>query len=79
MLSEIVIAGFGGQGVMLMGQLISYAGMFEEKNVSWIPSYGPEMRGGTANCSVVLSSEEIGSPNSNRTRYFNSYERSFNG
>ena len=62
MLSEIVIAGFGGQGVMLMGQLISYAGMFEEKNVSWIPSYGPEMRGGTANCSVVLSSEEIGSP-----------------
>ena len=62
MLSEIVLAGFGGQGVMLMGQLISYAGMFEEKNVSWIPSYGPGMRGGTANCSVVLSSEEIGSP-----------------
>lgn len=62
MLNELIIAGFGGQGVMLMGQLLSYAGMYEGKNVSWIPSYGPEMRGGTANCSVVLSSEEIGSP-----------------
>jgi len=62
MLSELSIAGFGGQGVMLIGQLISYAGMFEDKNVSWIPSYGPEMRGGTANCSVVISSDEIGSP-----------------
>ena len=62
MLQELVIAGFGGQGVMLMGQLLSYAGMYEGKNVSWIPSYGPEMRGGTANCSVVISSDEIGSP-----------------
>ena len=62
MLNELVIAGFGGQGAMLMGQLLSYAGMYEGKSVSWIPSYGPEMRGGTANCSVVLSSGEIGSP-----------------
>lgn len=52
---RIICAGFGGQGVMLMGQLISYAGMIEGKEVSWLPSYGPEMRGGTANCHVVLS------------------------
>lgn len=62
MVEELVIAGFGGQGVMIMGQLLSYAGMHEGKNVSWIPSYGPEMRGGTANCSVVVSDEQIGSP-----------------
>ncbi len=62
MVEELVIAGFGGQGVMLMGQLLSYAGMHDGKNVSWIPSYGPEMRGGTANCSVVISDELIGSP-----------------
>ncbi len=62
MIEEIIFAGFGGQGVMVMGQLISYAGMLEGKHVSWIPSYGPEMRGGTANCSVVVSDEEIGSP-----------------
>lgn len=63
MLNERVIcAGFGGQGVMLMGQLISYAGMIEEKEVSWLPSYGPEMRGGTANCSVMVSDRSIGSP-----------------
>lgn len=63
MLNErIICAGFGGQGVMLMGQLISYAGMLEEKEVSWLPSYGPEMRGGTANCSVMVSSKPIGSP-----------------
>ena len=54
---EIICAGFGGQGVMLIGQLIAYAGMVEGKNVSWVPSYGPEMRGGTANCSVVVSDE----------------------
>jgi len=63
MLNERVIcAGFGGQGVMLMGQLISYAGMIEGKEVSWLPSYGPEMRGGTANCSVMVSERPIGSP-----------------
>ncbi len=59
---EIISAGFGGQGVLLLGQLITYAGMREGKNVSWLPSYGPEMRGGTANCSVIVSDEEIGSP-----------------
>lgn len=63
MLNErIICAGFGGQGVMLMGQLISYAGMLEDKEVSWLPSYGPEMRGGTANCSVMVSDKPIGSP-----------------
>lgn len=62
MTHEIICAGFGGQGVMLIGQLIAYAGMFEGKNVSWVPSYGPEMRGGTANCSVVVSDEPVGSP-----------------
>ncbi|HZW48733.1 MAG TPA: 2-oxoacid:acceptor oxidoreductase family protein [Bacillota bacterium] len=59
---EIIIAGFGGQGVMLMGQLMTEAGLQENKQVTWLPSYGPEMRGGTANCSVVISDEEIGSP-----------------
>lgn len=62
MTSEIIMAGFGGQGVLLMGQLIAYAGMIEEKNVSWLPSYGPEMRGGTANCCVIVSDEPVGSP-----------------
>ena len=62
MLEEIIIAGFGGQGVMSMGQLISYAGMLEGKGVSWLPSYGPEQRGGTANCAVVVSDEPVGSP-----------------
>lgn len=62
MIHEIIMAGFGGQGVMLMGQLITYAGMIEGKQVSWIPSYGPEMRGGTANCSVIVSDEPIGAP-----------------
>ncbi len=59
---EIIIAGFGGQGVMSMGRLLAYIGMLENKNVSWFPSYGPEMRGGTANCTVIISSEPIGSP-----------------
>lgn len=59
---RIIIAGFGGQGVMAMGQLLTYAGMVEGKQVSWLPSYGPEMRGGTANCSVVLSDDDVGSP-----------------
>jgi 2-oxoglutarate ferredoxin oxidoreductase subunit gamma len=62
MTEEIIIAGFGGQGVMSMGQLLTYAGMLEGKNVSWLPSYGPEMRGGTANCCVILSDGAIGSP-----------------
>lgn len=59
---EAIFAGFGGQGVMLIGQLLAYAGMYEGKQVSWFPSYGPEMRGGTANCSVVVSDEPVGSP-----------------
>ncbi|WXR60268.1 2-oxoacid:acceptor oxidoreductase family protein [Peptostreptococcaceae bacterium AGR-M142] len=59
---KIICAGFGGQGVMSMGQLMTYAGMLEEKEVSWLPSYGPEMRGGTANCSVIVSSTPVGSP-----------------
>ena len=63
MLNEkIIFAGFGGQGIMLMGQLLTYAGMLEGKEVSWLPSYGPEMRGGTANCNVMVSSSPIGSP-----------------
>lgn len=63
MLNEKVIcAGFGGQGVMSMGQLMTYAGMLEGKEVSWLPSYGPEMRGGTANCNVIISERPIGSP-----------------
>lgn len=62
MLHEIIIAGFGGQGVMSMGQLLSYSGMIEGKYVSWLPSYGPEQRGGTANASVVISDEPVGSP-----------------
>lgn len=62
MLEEIIVAGFGGQGVMSMGQLIAYAGMLEGKGVSWLPSYGPEQRGGTANCAVVVSDEPVGSP-----------------
>lgn len=59
---EVIMAGHGGQGIMLMGQLLSYAGMLEGKHVTWMPSYGPEMRGGTANCTVVLSDEPVGSP-----------------
>ncbi len=59
---KIIMAGFGGQGVMSMGQLLTYAGMIEDKNVSWLPSYGPEMRGGTANCAVIVSDKQVGSP-----------------
>lgn len=62
MLQEILIAGFGGQGVLSTGQLMAYAGMIEGKQVAWIPSYGPEMRGGTANCGVTISDEPISSP-----------------
>jgi 2-oxoglutarate ferredoxin oxidoreductase subunit gamma len=59
---EIIMAGFGGQGVMLLGKFISEAAMEEGKEVSWLPSYGPEMRGGTANCHVIVSDEPIASP-----------------
>ncbi len=62
MQKEILIAGFGGQGVLFSGQLLAYAAMNEGLHVTWIPSYGPEMRGGTANCTVVISDQEIGSP-----------------
>jgi len=62
MLERMIISGFGGQGIMLMGRLLIYAGMLEGKNVAWMPSYGPEMRGGTANCTVLISTKEIGSP-----------------
>ena len=62
MQKEIMIAGFGGQGVLFAGQILAYAGMDLGKEVTWIPSYGPEMRGGTANCTVVIADEEIGSP-----------------
>ncbi|HAL54933.1 MAG TPA: 2-oxoacid:ferredoxin oxidoreductase subunit gamma [Bacteroidetes bacterium] len=59
---EIIIAGFGGQGVLSMGQIIAYAAMIEKKEASWMPSYGPEMRGGTANCIVIVSESKISSP-----------------
>ncbi len=62
MQTEIIIAGFGGQGVLFAGQLLAYAALAEGKETTWIPSYGPEMRGGTANCTVVIADEEIGSP-----------------
>ena len=60
--TQILIAGFGGQGILFAGKFLAYKGLLEEKQVSWLPSYGPEMRGGTANCNVVLSEEPIGSP-----------------
>jgi 2-oxoglutarate ferredoxin oxidoreductase subunit gamma len=59
---SLIAAGFGGQGLMVLGQLVAYPGIEEGRFVSWIPSYGPEMRGGTANCCVIVSSEEIGAP-----------------
>jgi 2-oxoglutarate ferredoxin oxidoreductase subunit gamma len=59
---EIIFAGFGGQGILSMGKFLAYAGMDKGLNVSWLPSYGPEMRGGTANCSVIVTEENIGSP-----------------
>ena len=62
MQKEIIIAGFGGQGVLFGGQVLAYAAMDTGKIVTWIPSYGPEMRGGTANCTVVIADDEIGSP-----------------
>lgn len=62
MQTEIIIAGFGGQGILFAGQLLAYAAMDEGLETTWIPSYGPEMRGGTANCTVIIADEEIGSP-----------------
>lgn len=62
MQTEILLAGFGGQGILFAGQLLAYAAMDSGREVTWIPSYGPEMRGGTANCTVIISDEEIGSP-----------------
>jgi 2-oxoglutarate ferredoxin oxidoreductase subunit gamma len=62
MIEELVVAGFGGQGVLSLGMTLAYAGMAEKKEVSWMPSYGPEMRGGTANCITILSSKKISSP-----------------
>ena len=59
---RIVLAGFGGQGVLFAGKVIASAGLIEDRELSWLPSYGPEMRGGTANCSVCLSDDPIGSP-----------------
>lgn len=59
---EMIFAGFGGQGVLLIGKMIAYAGLASGKEVSWLPSYGPEMRGGTANCTVVVSDDVVGSP-----------------
>jgi 2-oxoglutarate ferredoxin oxidoreductase subunit gamma len=60
--SEVIISGFGGQGTLFAGQILAYAGMDAGRHVTWIPSYGPEMRGGRARCTVVVSEEEIGSP-----------------
>ena len=60
--TQILFAGFGGQGVLFAGKFLAYKGMVEDLNISWLPSYGPEMRGGTANCSVVLSDMPVGSP-----------------
>ena len=62
MTNQILIAGFGGQGVLFAGKLLAYKGMYEGKELSWLPSYGPEMRGGTANCSVIISDTPVGSP-----------------
>lgn len=68
MQNETIIAGFGGQGVLFTGKVMSYAAMEKDLEVTWFPSYGPEMRGGTANCTVVISDEEIGSPQVSQPR-----------
>ncbi len=59
---NLLFAGFGGQGILFSGKFLAYKGLIEDRQVSWLPSYGPEMRGGTANCSVILSDEPVGSP-----------------
>ncbi len=60
--TQVLIAGFGGQGILFAGKFLAYAGLLQGRCVSWLPSYGPEMRGGTANCSVILSDKQVGSP-----------------
>ncbi len=60
--TQILIAGFGGQGILFAGKFLAYKGLMEDLQVSWLPSYGPEMRGGTANCNVILSESPVGSP-----------------
>ncbi len=62
MTNEILLSGFGGQGILFTGKFLAYKGLLADKNVSWLPSYGPEMRGGTASCSVIVSDEPVGSP-----------------
>jgi 2-oxoglutarate ferredoxin oxidoreductase subunit gamma len=62
MQNDVIMAGFGGQGILLIGKMLAYAGMHQGKEVSWLPSYGPEMRGGTCNCTVVISDRPVGSP-----------------
>lgn len=62
MTNDILLAGFGGQGILFIGKMLAYLGLYEGKEVSWLPSYGPEMRGGTCNCSVCISDDPIGSP-----------------
>ena len=62
MTKQILIAGFGGQGILFSGKFLAYEGLIDGKEVSWLPSYGPEMRGGTANCSIIISDTKIGSP-----------------
>lgn len=62
MTTQLLIAGFGGQGILFSGKFLAYEGLLEDKEVSWLPSYGPEMRGGTASCSVIISDTKIGSP-----------------
>lgn len=62
MMNQIILAGFGGQGILSMGHFLVHAGLLDGKNVSWLPSYGPEKRGGTANCHVIVGDEEVGSP-----------------
>ena len=62
MTRELLFAGFGGQGLLFSGKVLAYKGLIEDKHVSWLPSYGPEMRGGTANCSVILSDDPVGAP-----------------
>ena len=59
---QILLSGFGGQGILFAGKFLAYKGLIDEKQVSWLPSYGPEMRGGTASCSVIISDEPVGSP-----------------
>ena len=62
MTTQLLLAGFGGQGILFAGKFLAYKGLLEGRQLSWLPSYGPEMRGGTANCSVILSDEPVGSP-----------------